>query len=466
MSPSLSELRKPFESAGQGHVFRQIEALDPAAQARFAEQLSSVDLKLLKRLIDEMRHDRPVTALELERVEPAPFLALPVGPGGRRREKRAAQAGVEALSAGKVAAMVVAGGQGSRLGFDGPKGCFPIGPVSGCSLFEWHFQKVVASRRRFSASIPMLVLTSPANHQQTLDYLRANRWFGMPEHDVLVFPQGMLPAVDFDGRLLLEAPGSLFRSPDGHGGALLALAREGILDEMTRRGIENIFYFQVDNPLVKVLDATFLGHHRLAESEMSSKMVLKRDPKEKVGVFARAGRRIGIVEYSDLPEDLAQAVDHDGSVRFGAGNIAIHVIDVAFARRVNEGGLRLPYHRAKKAIPCLDGDGVPTKPTAPNGVKFETFVFDALPLAKRALVVETSRAEEFSPVKNAEGDDSAATARRDLLNLFRSWLSEAGFAAGDGAVLEIAPSFALDRDEFTQKVAGDRVLCDGTLWVK
>ncbi|MFG0319131.1 MAG: UTP--glucose-1-phosphate uridylyltransferase, partial [Planctomycetota bacterium JB042] len=328
--------------------------------------------------------------------------------------------------------------------------------------------KVRAAAERYGARLPMLVMTSEANHDETVGFLERHGRFGLPEEDVFVFRQGMLPAVDAEGRLLLRAEGELFLSPDGHGGSLGALAREGLLDELERRGVEEIFYFQVDNPLVKVLDPAFLGHHRLGRAEASSKAVPKRDASEKVGVFAKAGRKLGIVEYSDLPDDLGRARDDEGELAYRAGNVAIHVFRTEFVRRLTEGGLRLPYPRARKAVSCLDPAGDSAAPAEVTGVKFETFVFDALPEAKRSLVVEASRAEEFSPVKNASGDDSAATARRDMTLQFRSWLEAAGFELerGDDVWIEISPHLALDRDELIRRLKKERVLSAGRLLIE
>ncbi|MBI4880795.1 MAG: UTP--glucose-1-phosphate uridylyltransferase [Planctomycetes bacterium] len=460
LAQSEARLRHAFAAAGQGHVFRFWPSLAPPARERFLAQLESIDLALLARLVQEMKGGAPVAALDLERLAPAPFIALPDTPGARRGESRARRAGEELLRAGKVAALVVAGGQGSRLGLEVPKGCLPIGPVSGCSLFEWHFAKVLATRLRVGADIPLLILTSAATDAATRSFLADRRCFGLPERDVLLFRQGMLPAVDGAGRLLLSAPDSLFLSPDGHGGTLAALVREGVLDELERRGIEQIFYFQVDNPLVKVLDPTFLGRHVLARSEMSSKVVIKRDAAEKVGVIARAGRKLGVVEYSDLPRDLAEARDAEGRLLFRAGSIAIHAISVRFVRSLHEAGVRLPFHRANKAIPCVGDGGEGGAIVSQDGCKFETFVFDALPRARKALVVETDRAQEFSPVKNAAGENSAETARADLVRLFRSWVEAAGFRVEGGqARIEISPLFSLDQEQFVRRLRKECLLC-------
>ncbi|MFH0946831.1 MAG: UTP--glucose-1-phosphate uridylyltransferase [Planctomycetota bacterium] len=463
---SEAEVRRSFEAAGQGHVFRFFEQLERGSRERFLAELQGVDLPTLARLIRELKADRPVSTIDLGRLKPAPFISLPRTSGARRKENRAIAAGEEILRAGKVAAFVVAGGQGSRLGYDGPKGCYPVGPISGCSLFEWHFSKVLASRRRYGAAIPIFVLTSQANHEETEEFLRENSCFGLPREDVILFRQGMLPAVDRDGRLLLSSKSSLFLSPDGHGGSLAALAREGALTEMERRAIEQIYYFQVDNPLARVLEPAFLGHHVLAGSQMSSKCVPKRDAAEKVGVFARTGRSLGVVEYSDLPEELAAARDAEGELLYRAGNIAIHALSVEFVRQVTSGGPALPYHRAAKAVRYVDAAGKVVTPDGKNGVKFETFVFDALPLARKTLVVEASRAEEFSPLKNRTGQDSPGTARDDLSSLFRSWLEAAGLApARPDALVEISPLFSLDREQFSARVRKERQICEHRLLI-
>jgi len=451
-------VRPSLEGCGQAHILDQIANAGPEDRARVLDQLEALDLPLIARLRRELSENEPVTALELDGLQPPPMISSPRSESEKQAHAKAIEEGEALLRSGNVAAFVVAGGQGTRLGFDGPKGCFPVGPVSGCSLFEWHFAKVVASRRRYQAPIPMLVMTSHANHDATVSFLRENEFFGMPEEDVIVFPQGMLPAVDREGRLLLSDPGSLALAPDGHGGSLLALEKEGVLAELERRGIEEIFYFQVDNPLVRVLDPAFLGHHRINGSEMSSKVVAKRSADEKVGVFAASGDKLGIVEYSDLPADLTNAVDAGGELRFRAGNIAIHVLSCGFVKRLTESGLALPYHRAEKKVPYLAGDGTIVEPADKNGVKFETFVFDAIPLAKNPLVVETLRSEEFSPVKNAEGEDSPATARDDLCRLFRGWIEGSGFGVVESlADLEIAPTYALDAQEFEERLKNQKL---------
>ncbi|HVQ26758.1 MAG TPA: UDPGP type 1 family protein, partial [Planctomycetota bacterium] len=357
----------------------------------------------------------------------------------------------QALAAGQVGAFLVAGGQGTRLGYDGPKGRFPVGPITGRSLFAYHAQRVLATSRRYRTEVPLCVLTSAANDASTRAAFEEAGGFGLEPGQVRFLVQGMLPAIDRQGRLLLASRHALSWSPDGHGGSLRALARSGALDELAGRGIRQLFYFQVDNPLARVLDPVFIGHHLLARAEMSTKVVAKTDPAERVGVVARAAGRTRVIEYSDLDPALAARRDGDGRLTFRAANIAIHVLDLGFVRRLVESGLVLPVHRAEKVVPCLDAQGCPHKPATPNAIKMEQFVFDALPLAERTATQEVPREDEFAPVKNASGADSAETASAALSDQARRWMAAAGLAPPKGPA-EIGPLFALDQDEFLAKL--------------
>jgi len=256
--------------------------------------------------------------------------------------------------------------------------------------------------------------------------------------------------------VLLGEKDSLALSPDGHGGSLRALHRSGALEDMRHRGVEHMSYFQVDNPLVHCIDPLFLGLHDLTGSEMSSKTIPKAGPLEKVGNFVSAGGVVQVIEYSDLPESLANQRNPDGSLRFNEGSIAIHALRVSFVERLNTGTLSLPWHRAEKKVPFVDVQGNNVKPERPNAVKLEQFVFDAIPLAKNAMVYTTERAEEFSPVKNAEGVDSPATCRRDQIRRAARWLREAGVEvpAREGepdAVLEISPLYATSAEQLRRR---------------
>ncbi|MBL7140750.1 MAG: UDPGP type 1 family protein [Planctomycetes bacterium] len=463
--PDESAIRRRAADAGQDHVFRFWADLSGYGRRRLLEQLAEIDFRQLGRLIERhVRHPEPEN-LPAD-LQPAPFIPLPTTDAQRRERCHMRGRGDRLIAAGKVAAFTVAGGQGTRLGYNGPKGAFRVGPVSERPLFQVFAEGILAVRRASGAAIPWYVMTSETNDQATRDFFAEHDYFGLPRGDVLFFRQGMMPAVDFKGRLILSAPDSLARSPDGHGGSLLALARRGMLADMADRGIEHISYWQVDNPLVPPLDPVFLGYHADAGSDMSSKMARKRDPFEKLGNFCLSGDRLHVIEYSDMPDDLAEQTDGEGRLRFEAGSIAIHILARRFVERLTAGGeFALPFHRAEKKIPYVDEAGETVTPDEPNGVKFEMFVFDALPLAENPVVLEIDRAREFSPVKNAQGEDSPATARRDMVRLAADRLEAAGVAVprdntGEPTVqVEISPLAARTGEEL-KRVCADRGLTE------
>jgi UDP-N-acetylglucosamine/UDP-N-acetylgalactosamine diphosphorylase len=278
----------------------------------------------------------------------------------------------------------------------------------------------------------------------------------------------MMPAFSSDGKLLLAEKDSLALSPDGHGGSLRALEKSGAITDMQRRGVEHLSYFQVDNPLVYCIDPLFLGLHEITRSEMSSKTVPKAHATERVGNFVIGDGKLQVIEYSDLPESLATQTNPDGSLRFNSGSIAIHALRVSFIQRLNEGGrLNLPWHRAEKKVAHVDDRGQLVKPDKPNAVKLEQFVFDAIPLAENAMVYTTDRAEEFSPVKNAEGSDSPETCRRDQIRRAARWLKEAGIevpmrGTEPDANIEISPLKAAAPEDLKAKPPATRQIKPGS----
>jgi UDP-N-acetylglucosamine/UDP-N-acetylgalactosamine diphosphorylase len=452
-------LEDRLAEAGQGHLVEALARLDGARRRRLREELEALDLDLIGRLVgDLLGADGPPELGRIEPLAPEDVIPLPRSQADRERERAAAAAGAQALADGRLAAVLLAGGQGTRLGFDGPKGAFPFAPITGRTLFAHHAAKIAALRDRYAAPIPWYVLTSPQNDGPTRGFFAEHDHFGLGPASVRFVVQGTLPAVDRDdGSILLEAPDRLALSPDGHGGLLSALRASGALDEMDAEGVGTIFTLQVDNPLLPVCRPDVVGHHVGAGADMSSMAVRKLGPEEKMGVIARVDGRTGVVEYSDLPDELAHLRDADGELVFWAGSIAVHCIEAAFVRELTEGGLRLPYHRALKRVPHVDAAGRAVDPDEPNAVKFETFIFDALLSARRSVTVEARREDTFSPIKNAEGPDSPATARRDLNRLYARWLAAAGAGVprdGDGEPvdLEIDPRFALDADELARRL--------------
>src|SRR5688572_15891889 len=449
----LNTLRPKLAAAGQDNVLRFAAELDEAGRTKLGKQLSALDPAQMSKLADEYVKNKPVIELP-KRVEPVNvYPRVPQTDAHKKLYKEAEARGRQLLKDGKVAAFLVAGGQGTRLGYDGPKGEYPVTPVKSKPLFQVFAEQLLAHSRDWGRPIPWYVMTSAVNDAATRAFFQTHAFFGYNPRDILFFQQGMMPAFASDGRLLLGEKDSLALSPDGHGGSLRALDRSGTLQDMRSRGVEHLSYFQVDNPVVHCIDPLFLGLHDLSGSEMSSKTVPKAGPLEKVGNFVMGDGVLQVIEYSDLPEELARQTNADGSLRFNAGSIAIHALPRSFIERLNTGGqLRLPWHRAEKKVPYVDEKGDQIKPEKPNAVKLEQFVFDAIPLAKNAIVYTTDRGEEFSPVKNAQGDDSPATSKRDQIRRAAEWLEHAGCDvprkhSEPDCVLEIASLFAVSAEQ-------------------
>lgn len=444
---------RPF---GQEHLLAFWERLDGDQRRRLASEIAAIDFSQIARLIAVPDTADAVRALAARAQSPP---AIRLGdPNPRFAPSLARQTGQTALAHGSIGAMLVAGGQGTRLGFPHPKGMFPIGPLSGKTLFQWHAEKVLATSRRYGATIPLYVMTSPATHQATREFFDRHHNFGLPPEDLVVFCQGTMPAVDAaSGRILLERPDHLALSPDGHGGMLAAAARAGIFHDCRRRGITHLFYFQVDNPLVDVGGAEFLGYHLLAHSEMTTQVIAKRFPAERVGNVVQVDGRLHVIEYSDLPDDVAARRQPDGSLALWAGSIAVHAFAVAFLERMADQADSLPFHRAKKKVPYVDlATGNIVQPAEPNAIKFERFIFDLMPAAENALVVEVEPARQFAPLKNASGlpQDTPESVRSQIVALHTEWLRQAGVVVYPGVPVEISPLFALDAQEAARRAAG------------
>lgn len=454
---SYAELDALLKQNNQEHVLQYWDELTSHQQEQLISQLNHIEIASIQNFIDLL--DNPVDhADDLSFFDPPEIIYLPKTEDEIAKENEAIKLGEDAIGQGKLGVFVVAGGQGSRLGFDGPKGSYSIGPVTERSLFQIIVEKILAANKRYQTNIPYYIMTSEANNEATIDFFKSNHYFGMDPQDIYFFTQKMLPALDENQKLAMDRKDHLFMSPNGHGGSLLALFESGALDDMKKRGIEYISYYQVDNPLVKVVDPRFVGHHILKGSEASSKTAIKTDPMEKVGIFGKCNGKLRVVEYSDMPDEELNARIDDGALKYNAGSIAIHLFNVDFVYREVSDGLKLPYHIAHKKIPFVNKTGDIVKPESPNGYKFETFVFDALEHAEETLILEIDRKEEFSPVKNAEGKDSAITCQQDMMNLFARWLEDAGITVhkdNNGNVIEkieISPLFADNSDELKRKI--------------
>lgn len=453
LSERLVKIRELLEANGQAHLLSGWEHLDDAAGAMLLDRLQLLPWDTIGVVRDSIVHQveshPPPAAIE------PPIICDPSSEQSAELFDR----GAEMIAAGRLAAFTVAGGQGTRLGWNGPKGTYPATPVSGKPLFAIFAEQLLAAQRRYGVVIPWYIMTSPLNDAATRSFFLDNKCFGLHRSNIMMFPQGTMPSFDArTGMLMLAGPGELAENPDGHGGALAAMARSGALADMEARGVTAISAFQVDNPLVRVVDECFIGMHEspeLSSGEVSSKMVEKIDPAEPVGVFCQIDGRTRVVEYSDLPPELAEAGGDGDSLRFHAANIAIHMYSLAFVQSLTSADAEpLPWHRALKKSTWWDpSTGTVLEPDEPNVVKLERFIFDVLPRAERSAILRTRRSAEFAPIKNASGSDSPESSRRIQSNLYAGWLRTRGVElpwSKEGNVrasIEIAPLTAMREDD-------------------
>jgi UDP-N-acetylglucosamine/UDP-N-acetylgalactosamine diphosphorylase len=453
MSESTVEILRRF---GQSQLWSFSSELSPERRSHLAKQIEAIDFEQLAKLVSGQ--DKSVDWKALSE-QASPPQAIRLGqPDSNYSADDARRAGEHALRQGEVAMILVAGGQGTRLGFNLPKGMFPIGPVSGRSLFQMQCDRLLALSAKYGADIHLYVMTSPATDAQTREYFASEDRCGMKPDQLHFFCQGQMPAVDAKtGKVLLAAKDEIALSPDGHGGLVTALQKSGCLADAQRRGVKHFYYVQIDNPLAELCDPLLIGYHLLAHSQMTTQAVKKRFAKEKVGNVVSIDGKVQIIEYSDLPDSVAEQTTPDGGLRLWAGNIAIHVFDLAFLESVSNQADGLPFHRASKKVPYINEQGQLITPTEPNATKFERFVFDLLPMAERALVVEADATRVFAPVKNADGAevDTPEQAKAAIVRLHREWLEAAGARVDDGVRVEIHPSWAVDEAAVTEKINGD-----------
>ena len=440
----LGQLRAVEPS--QEHVLRYWDTLDEIAQSRLAAQIDEIDFNVLHLLDAGCESQQPFN----DPLQPPPVIAL----GDHPSNHEALLEGEHCLSQGRVGIVLVAGGMGSRLGFEQPKGMFPIGPVSGNSLFQVLIERIVALSRRYGIRIPLYLMTSDVTHDATVGFLKENAAFGLNPEDLMVFRQGTLPTFDAaTRRLLLASPGELATCPDGHGGFLDAARRSGCFDDMARRGIDVLFYGQMDNPLLMIADPELIGRHLLADADITTQVVRRANSTEKVGMFVSQGSSVWILEYSELPKQIATATDDDGAPLFWAGNTGVHLFRVPFLKQISGRPNALPAHPCHKQVACLNSHGRSQLPDKPNAIKFEKFIFDLMHHTTQTLLVEADRKASFAPVKNPDSmaTDTVAAARAAIVSLHKSWLQQAGTVVAPGIDVEISPLFAIRKSDLDGK---------------
>jgi UDP-N-acetylglucosamine pyrophosphorylase len=317
--------------------------------------------------------------------------------------------GANIISLKQYAVVTMAGGQGTRLGHDGPKGTFMLGTNPDKSLFEIFCDKLKYANEQYSVTIPWYIMTSEENNTDTIEFFEENNYFGYPKDSIQFFKQSALPMIDKHGKIILSKKYEIKEAASGNGGVFQAMLENGITDELAEHGIKWIFVGGVDNPLLNLVDPVFLGITKNQKFLAASKSVLKKSPEERVGVFCRKNDRPGIIEYTELPKEYAIMTDKNGELLYGDSNIVVQLYNIKLLKKISSH--KLPYHCAQKKSEYINDLGDNTVPKEDNGYKFETFIFDAYAKVKDMLILRVNREEEFAPIKNATGDDSPQTAK-------------------------------------------------------
>ncbi|KAI0640056.1 nucleotide-diphospho-sugar transferase [Trametes polyzona] len=458
---SVDNLRKRYEAAGQGHLFTFWDDLSDSERAALRAQLEDLDIERVNRIYNKaVSSEKELKESSgKEPIEPLPEDAADSVIGLPEKEREWREIGLQAIARGEVGVLLMAGGQGTRLGSSAPKGCYDIGLPSHKSLFQYQAERIArlqqvaaeaAGKPAGSVVIPWYVMTSGPTRQETEAFFKKHNYFGLDPQNVVFFEQGTLPCLTMDGKVLLESRSRVAVAPDGNGGLYAALRRplspsdksRTVLSDLERRNIRYIHSYCVDNCLVRIADPVFLGYGIQKQADCAAKVVPKAYPTESVGVVARRGDKFSVIEYSEISREQAERRDAKGELAFRAGNIANHFYTLDFLRAVEAFEDELAFHIARKKIAHVDlASGELVKPTTPNGMKLEMFVFDVFPFTKHFAVLEVARADEFSPLKNAPGTgaDDPDTSRRDLLAQHRRFLEAAGAKVLDGVEIELSP---------------------------
>lgn len=436
----VQKLKDKYEKAGQDHVFKFYDELDSAGKAQLYNQLSGFDPNRINVLADKALHPAKTDDDKKPEVEPLPAEACA---STLETDKSTIDeyytAGLQLVAENKVAVVLMAGGQGTRLGSSDPKGCFDIGLPSHKSLFQMQAERIAKSQQLAQKQsgkeecpvVPWYVMTSGPTRAPTEKFFKEHSYFGLAEDQIIIFEQGVLPCISNEGKILMESKGKVAVAPDGNGGIYNALITSPVRSDMRKRGVQHIHAYCVDNCLVKVADPVFIGFAASKEVDIATKVVRKRAANEPVGLIVQKDSKPDVVEYSEIDKETAEAKDNQDRLKFRAANIVNHYYSFKFLESIEDWMHTLPHHVAKKKIPYLDTEtGESHKPEKPNGIKLEQFVFDVFPFVPmdKFACLEVERSSEFSPLKNAKGtgEDDPDTSKKDIMKQGATWLKAAG----------------------------------------
>ncbi|HCC04214.1 MAG TPA: UDP-N-acetylglucosamine pyrophosphorylase [Clostridiales bacterium] len=408
MEHNIEEIRHTLKKYNQEHLLNFYDNMEESKQNKLLEQIENIDFELIKSLYDKTKDGIKNEDAEIEPIDFMDKYKL------NEDYKYYEQIGEKAIRAGKLAVVTMAGGQGTRLGHNGPKGTYDIGLDSHKSLFELLFDYIKEQNEKYNVQIPWFIMTSKENNEATVKFFKDNKYFGY-EKNIFFFIQGQLPMIDTEGKILIGEDYLIKEAADGHGGVYESLVKSGMVEKMKQLGVEWVFIGGVDNCLVKMVDPVLMGIAIDKGVTAAGKSVVKANPHEKVGAFCKKNGKPSVVEYSEITDEMAEATDENGELLYGESHILCNLFNISAIERM--GSEPLPYHSAFKKATYIDKDGNKIVPTSPNAYKFEAFLFDAFGEVDDMAILRVKREEEFAPVKNATGVDSPETAR-ELYNNF------------------------------------------------
>ena len=401
-----AEVEVILKKYGQEHLLNNFDKLDDIHKERLLEEIENIDFELIRSLYESTNKKQKK---EVDKIEPMEYLdkfKL------NEKYKYYENIGKKAIKEGKLAAVTMAGGQGTRLGHDGPKGTFDIGLDSHKSLFELLCDSLKEEGKKYDVTIPWFIMTSRENNADTIKFFEKHKYFGyQKDKNLFFFVQGELPMIDTEGKILLNEEGLIKQAADGHGGIYESLVKSKMTEKMKSMGIEWVFIGGVDNCLVKMVDPVLMGIAIDKKVTVACKSVVKANPHEKVGVFCKKNGRPNVIEYSEITDEMAEATDDNGELLYGESHILCNLFSVEAVERM--GANPLPYHVAFKKATYMNQNGEIVVPDSPNAYKFEAFLFDAFGVVDEMAILRVKREEEFAPVKNADsaGVDCPKTAR-------------------------------------------------------
>ncbi|CAB3238138.1 unnamed protein product [Arctia plantaginis] len=461
---SYESLLGKLTAHGQGHLLTYWSELGEKERELLIRDIEKIDFSEVNELFRRANDTSKVILEKLEDLKPIPESHYEAVPNlSNEKIEEYETLGFKEISDGKVGVLLLAGGQATRLGFGHPKGMYDVGLPSKKTLFQIQAERIVRIQQMAAekfgrhGKITWYIMTSEHTKQPTADFFRSHSYFGLNEEDVIFFEQGTLPCFDFEGKIFLDEKHHVSSAPDGNGGLYRSLKNQGILADIANRGIEHLHAHSVDNILIKVADPVFIGYCKSKNADCAAKVVQKSAPSEAVGVVCRVNGHYKVVEYSELTDEAAERRNDDGRLTFSAGNICNHYFSADFLTKISSFESKLKLHVAKKKIPYVDRDGVRQKPSEPNGIKMEKFIFDVFEFAENFICLEVARDVEFSALKNADSvkKDCPSTAREDLLRLHRKYVRDAGGIISDEIDIEISPLLSYGGENIQDLVNGE-----------